>query len=670
MERKRITVVIPSGKRLDLLKNCIGSILAKTEYPRLQILVVNTGYTGSEERELQDYMASVAKGALIRIPWTFFADVCNEAVFKHVDDETEYLLFLNDDIQLINDVITLMADFLDTHEKVGTVGCRLHLKSGLIQHAGIQVAEYEDGTFRVGHRGYATAEPLSFSEREPVFGNTGACMMVPLEIFENLGGFPQRYEYESEDIEFNLNCLTAGYTNWFLGYALAWHYESQSREENRQETKLLAEKEREEFLYPLFVDEHNREYAGLYYLQVSRRLEKQDWSLSNSMRIHTLHSADTPLIVDGSDPEVLKLQQKFDALTDLNSFDGKLNILFVCQPGGCGYVRAEVPCKYLNRLPHITAFPTAQLTPELLLWCNMIVWHMPMQPAFNSLRDMLARAGVPQIADSDDNCLRIDSLNPAKIEIIADEVREWMTVCGDVTVTRKALGEYYVQEINNDIEAFVLPNCIDFETVPDVTYSVDPPDGKTFRLGWAGGRSHYADLEIVVPALRNLKRIYGDRLEIHMMGWDGVLPDRFALPPVTHGIPTIHTPAVPADSFLAGLSRLNLQAGIIPLADTLFNRSGKSSLKLLQFGAVKIPCAVSDISTYTEILDPGQALVADTAESWEEQIRRLIEDRDLRVYISEQMHSLSREYDMAEHVEHWAAYYVRKAARKYEITVG
>ena len=72
-----------------------------------------------------------------------------------------------------------------------------------------------------------------------VFGNTFAFAMVPMNIWKRIGGLNENYLECFEDVEFNVNCILNGKTNYFIGDEYAIHDESSSR--NKSETKMQRE---------------------------------------------------------------------------------------------------------------------------------------------------------------------------------------------------------------------------------------------------------------------------------------------------------------------------------------------------------------------------------------------------------------------------------------------
>ena len=219
--------------------NCINSILDSTVYENWKLYIADTGSTDDELDKLQifllDRFHDKKNCELLRYDYYNFGKINNDVVKNRIDTDTDYVLFCNDDIELLNDAISYMVKAHHLHKPdVGTVGCRLVFEDSRIQHAGMFLFswKHEDGTMsdvRVTHRGYQTSLQFEQDGPEEVVGNTCGFCMVPYDLFLDMGGFNENYMYCFEDVEFNIECIMRGKKNLYLDYAKCVHYESVSR---------------------------------------------------------------------------------------------------------------------------------------------------------------------------------------------------------------------------------------------------------------------------------------------------------------------------------------------------------------------------------------------------------------------------------------------------------
>jgi GT2 family glycosyltransferase len=84
-----------------------------------------------------------------------------------------------------------------------------------------------------------------------VIGNTGALVMIRRFTFEKCGMFNENYISCLEDVELNLKSIILGLNNYICAECVAYHYESQTRNEDIQKIQKFQYDFKEVFL-PFF----------------------------------------------------------------------------------------------------------------------------------------------------------------------------------------------------------------------------------------------------------------------------------------------------------------------------------------------------------------------------------------------------------------------------------
>uniref|UniRef100_A0A7V4E5J4 Glycosyltransferase n=1 Tax=candidate division WOR-3 bacterium TaxID=2052148 RepID=A0A7V4E5J4_UNCW3 len=226
----KVSIIIPTKDKVEVLKRCIDSILNKTTYQNYEIVIVDNN---SQEEKTFEYYETIKDNPKIRIleykkPFNFSA-INNYAVSK-VD--SEFILFLNNDTEVITpEWLSAMLEHAQRRE-VGAVGAKLIFPNNTIQHCGIVLGL---GPHRVAGNIY-----YKFPEHHGYFGTiniirnfsavTAACMLTKKSLFEEVGGFDEvNLPIAFNDVDYCLKLREKGYLIVYTPYAVLYHHESLSR---------------------------------------------------------------------------------------------------------------------------------------------------------------------------------------------------------------------------------------------------------------------------------------------------------------------------------------------------------------------------------------------------------------------------------------------------------
>jgi GT2 family glycosyltransferase/glycosyltransferase involved in cell wall biosynthesis len=251
---EKLGIIIPTKGNLPLLFNCVDSIFEKTRYENFTVYIADTGSTEIEIEQIRTKYLNNDKVKLKLYDYYNFSEINNDMVNNVIDNDTELVLFCNNDIQLLNDAISKMVNVYQTKDNCGTVGCRLHFKNGLIQHGGIIIHNVND-EFRLTHKGLNTKYGYNVGVEHNKWGCTGAFLLINVNIFKNLNGFTKTNEC-FEDVILNLNTTLNGYDNYFVGDAVCYHLESQTRKNNVDKNKREYD-DYKTFLLPILIKNKN-----------------------------------------------------------------------------------------------------------------------------------------------------------------------------------------------------------------------------------------------------------------------------------------------------------------------------------------------------------------------------------------------------------------------------
>ncbi|MDY6807118.1 MAG: tetratricopeptide repeat protein [Cyanobacteriota bacterium] len=242
---KPVSIIIPTRNLGEILDRCLESIFEKTTYPNYEVIVIDNGSDEPATKQVFEKWEKLESQRFQRheldIPFNF-AKLNNFAVEKASGD---FLLFLNNDTEVITpDWIEAMVEQAQ-REAIGAVGPLLLYPDNTVQHAGVVMGLRSVGDH--SHRGFKSTDAgyhgqiISVNNYSAV---TAACLMCRREVFDAVGGFDEELAVAFNDVDFCLKITHQGYRNVYLPHAVLYHYESKSRGvEDTGEKQLRFQKE-------------------------------------------------------------------------------------------------------------------------------------------------------------------------------------------------------------------------------------------------------------------------------------------------------------------------------------------------------------------------------------------------------------------------------------------
>lgn len=225
-----ISIVIANRDHATDLKRCITSILERSTYENYEIIVVENGSSSSEIFDYYEELKEEPRVKLVIFEGDFNYSAVNNLGASQA--KGEYLLFLNNDTQVIT--VNWLEELLmyAQREDVGAVGGKLYYGNKTIQHAGVVLGLGAHRT--AGHSHYGQhRDNLGYMGRlcyaQDVSAVTGACLLVKKALFQEVGGLDESFAISLNDVDFCLKLRQKGYLNVFTPFAELYHFESLSR---------------------------------------------------------------------------------------------------------------------------------------------------------------------------------------------------------------------------------------------------------------------------------------------------------------------------------------------------------------------------------------------------------------------------------------------------------
>jgi len=278
-QEPKVSILIPSKDRSDLLERCLNGIYESSDYSNFEVIVIDHQ---SNEEDALELLEKIDKRDDTRV--LEFEGEFNFSLMNNIAAESstgDFLCLLNNDIEVISsDWIQELVSHA-SREHVGVVGALLRYPDKSIQHAGLSpnlgsLYGHAHKYFPSGSFGYRNRLAVAHQ----VAAVTGACLMTSRELWGELGGLNQQLAVAYNDVDYCLRARTSGYQIIWTPFAELIHHESLSRgydEHPKQRDRLAKESDLFVSLWKDFLDDDPAYSPNL-------TLESTNFSLSDQPR--------------------------------------------------------------------------------------------------------------------------------------------------------------------------------------------------------------------------------------------------------------------------------------------------------------------------------------------------------------------------------------------------
>jgi len=246
-----VTLIVPTRDRVDLLSVCVESVLTRTDYPALRLLIVDNG---SERPETSAYLAKVGRDPRVSVwrddgPFNF-SRLNNHAVARTA---TPLIGLVNNDIEVTEPGWLREMAAHALRPEVGAVGAKLLFPDGFIQHGGVVIGLF--GAADNAQRAFGAQSPgywHSAVVAQNASAVTAACLVCRRAVYDTVGGLDEEaFPVAFNDVDFCLKLRARGFRVIWTPHATLLHHESATRkplgggavhERERREVERLRER--------------------------------------------------------------------------------------------------------------------------------------------------------------------------------------------------------------------------------------------------------------------------------------------------------------------------------------------------------------------------------------------------------------------------------------------
>ena len=249
-----VSVIVPTRDRVDLLRACAEGVLRQTNYPSLELLIVDNDTVAEDALALLDELAADPRVRVLRRPGPFNWSALNNGAACTATGSV--LLLLNNDTAVLRpDWLTVLVAHV-VQPGVGAVGAKLLYPDGRVQHAGLTTDSRGVPRHLFRYLPGDAADPYGMTTlARTVWAVTGACLAVTRATFFKVGGLNESLPIAYNDVDFCLRLAAHGYRTVWTPWSLVEHHELATRPPDHSPER--REKTQEE------LDHLRRDWGGL-----------------------------------------------------------------------------------------------------------------------------------------------------------------------------------------------------------------------------------------------------------------------------------------------------------------------------------------------------------------------------------------------------------------------
>jgi GT2 family glycosyltransferase len=227
-----VDVIILFRDRAELLERCARSVLESTGYENFRLRLVDNGSASPSVGKLVENLSRDRRVSAGSDPRPFNFAALNNAA--GAESEADYLLFLNNDTEVITP--SWIEELLEEAQRaeVGAVAPLLLYPDGSVQHVGAALGMHD----YAGHPFAGLSPDANTPFGSAVDGTrnwlavTAACMLLERRKFDEVGGFDESFVVAGNDVDLCLRLTERGYRSLCVPHVRLLHDESSTRGEH------------------------------------------------------------------------------------------------------------------------------------------------------------------------------------------------------------------------------------------------------------------------------------------------------------------------------------------------------------------------------------------------------------------------------------------------------
>ena len=226
-----VTIILPTRDRADLLAASAWGVLRGTDYPDLELIVVDNGSADPAALALLAEIGADPRTEVLPFPGAFNFSALNNAAARRAKGSV--LVLLNNDVELIDPGWLRAMVAHAVRPDVGAVGARLLYRDGSLQHGGMVLGPAGRATHVL--RGAPRDAPGylgQLASTRDLSAVTAACLAIRADVWAQVGGMDERLPIAWNDVDLCQRVRAAGLRVIWTPHAVLLHLEGETRGED------------------------------------------------------------------------------------------------------------------------------------------------------------------------------------------------------------------------------------------------------------------------------------------------------------------------------------------------------------------------------------------------------------------------------------------------------
>jgi O-antigen biosynthesis protein len=228
---KNITISVVMFNKLDIIKNCLNSILKNTQYSNYKIALTDN----TLNPDVEDYVLDIQKLHKEKIVYfknqsnDYFVE-SNNKIFNHPDFISSDVVLINDDIEIISECwLSYLYSAAYSEYDICAVGGKILHPDNKVAECGSELNNQGFG----GHHGYGLDPNIDFLNKRRHVGYCSGCLLyMRRDALDLFGVFDKDFApMYFEDSEWQYRCHIGGYKTIYEPKCVAIHHEE--KQENK-----------------------------------------------------------------------------------------------------------------------------------------------------------------------------------------------------------------------------------------------------------------------------------------------------------------------------------------------------------------------------------------------------------------------------------------------------